>query len=242
MRKQLVTCALTVLLLGAEPPAEVKRDRHGDPLPPGAVGRLGTTRFRDDTTMIFAAVSADRKLYATSTERRLVIWDAVTGRPIQTGMPVEPWVVRASLPEYFQCVDFSPDGKALAHSVINVEPPELRLYDVGTKKLRRTITGLAGIVERVSFSPDGTLLFGIQSRRVLGIWDARSGEPVKKLTDLPPRVVDFVLSPDGKHVAVQAGEESKPLVWESHDLSTGKLVRRFDQEQGYIGNIAWLVP
>src|SRR5262245_48395611 len=107
MAKQLVTCALTLLLLGAEPPAEVKRDRHGDPLPPGAVGRLGTTRFRDDTTMIFASVTADNKLIATSTERRLVIWDAATGHPIRAGKLMMPWVVQASASDYFQGVAFS---------------------------------------------------------------------------------------------------------------------------------------
>ena len=59
-----------------------RTDRHGDLLPPGALARMGTLRFRHWAPLRGAAYSADGKLLASAgtVERQVRLWDATTGR------------------------------------------------------------------------------------------------------------------------------------------------------------------
>src|SRR5262249_26161064 len=56
-------------------------DREGDPLPPGVLARLGTTRFRHEAWVDAAAFSPDGHTLATASAGQVTLWDAATGRP-----------------------------------------------------------------------------------------------------------------------------------------------------------------
>src|SRR5262245_50639598 len=59
-------------------------DRHGDPLPAVAIGRLGTTRWRhilrDWSGFGLLSVSPDGKYVASAGDVGLRLWDAHTGK------------------------------------------------------------------------------------------------------------------------------------------------------------------
>ena len=60
---------------------EPRKDQYGDPLPPGAIARIGTVRLRSGSDIDRVALSPDAKLLVTTTEYRpLEVWDGRTGQ------------------------------------------------------------------------------------------------------------------------------------------------------------------
>jgi RNA polymerase sigma factor (sigma-70 family) len=96
----------------AAPPAQAKdeprRDRYGDPLPSGAVARLGTLRFRAPGEIETLALAPDSKTLAVSSRGGLFLFDAVSGQRLRHLLSQGP----AWRPETL--LVFSPDGKRLA--------------------------------------------------------------------------------------------------------------------------------
>jgi hypothetical protein len=83
MSRRQVKLALGLALLGgglataAAPPAQ-RWDLYGDPLPPGAVARMGSARWRGEVYRL-ALVPGGRQV-AASAGSGLVLWDLRTGR------------------------------------------------------------------------------------------------------------------------------------------------------------------
>ncbi|HEY7313317.1 MAG TPA: sigma-70 family RNA polymerase sigma factor [Gemmataceae bacterium] len=93
------------------PPAQAKdeprRDRYGDPLPPGAVVRLGSLRFRAPSEIRTMALAPNGKLLAVSSHAGLFLMDAVNGKRGKRLPTAGPHWTPESL------LAFSPDGKRL---------------------------------------------------------------------------------------------------------------------------------
>src|SRR5262249_55689112 len=89
MRRRLVTTSWAVLfqnLLALSAAAQQGPapavDRHGDALPPGALARLGTVRFRCPATSV--SYSPDGKLLAAGcADNQIRLLDAATGKEIR---------------------------------------------------------------------------------------------------------------------------------------------------------------
>jgi RNA polymerase sigma factor (sigma-70 family) len=91
-----------------QPNEERRRDRHGDPLPEGAVARLGTLRFRVPGEVEALTVSPDGKVVAASSRAGVFLFDAADGLRLRR-LPASdfPWGAAKLL-------TFSLDGKRLA--------------------------------------------------------------------------------------------------------------------------------
>src|SRR6266542_2935011 len=101
--------ALSLPLSAADPPPAKpapRLDASGDPLPPGAIARLGTARFRHGETVKSVAHSADGKVFVSSGNGGGVsLWDAATGKELRR-LELRTWGAQGAT--------LSPDSKRLA--------------------------------------------------------------------------------------------------------------------------------
>src|SRR5262245_41967152 len=119
----------------------VAADRHGDPLPSGALLRLGTLRLRNAIYLLDVAFSADGKALVTvghPPDSTVHLWDAATGKELHRF--VSRWG--------YLCARCSPDGKLLA---LGCGDGRIHLIDCATRKPVRQIRVSS---TRLAFSPD----------------------------------------------------------------------------------------
>jgi WD40 repeat protein len=93
-----------------------------------------------------------------------------------------------------------------------------------------TLRGHTSWIWRVLFSPDGRRLASVSADRTVRIWDATTGELIRRLEG---GVRPLAFSPDGKRFA--AGMEGTITVW---DLATGKH-ETFLEEKYWVGSVAF---
>jgi WD40 repeat protein len=87
---------------------EPRRDRYSDPLPPGALVRLGTVRFRAPSEIVALALAADGKTVIAASHAGVFLFDAASGRRVRR-LPMEHFLWGQGC-----LLKVSPDGKHLA--------------------------------------------------------------------------------------------------------------------------------
>jgi RNA polymerase sigma factor (sigma-70 family) len=199
--------------------ARGQRDTHGDPLPAGAVLRLGTVRLRhlrDVHTVAFD--QGGKVLLSSGDDDVLRFWDAATGRPLRR---------LADQPGEIRTFALSPDGKVLA----TPDRRGISLWDRTRMQRLRTLPR-KGWTHALLFSPDGKTLASGDGDAHVRLWDVGAG---RLLFDLPGHqtpgqarhnvVRGLAFSRDGKLLA-SCGSGKAPgggtvKVWET---ATGRLV------------------
>jgi WD40 repeat protein len=141
-------------------PAE-RRDRSGDPLPEGAVARLGTTRLRHGGPIGWFQFTPDGNTLVSQAGDGVRTWRATTGEQLHFFPGDGIRISGASL---------SPDGKLLA----TPGKSGVQVLEVATGRRFRAL-GTREVFQ-VCFSPDGkTLVAQPNHRSQVELWDAASG-------------------------------------------------------------------
>lgn len=210
-------------------------DAFGDPLPPGAVARLGTIRFRHDESRSWQfAVSPDGRTLATAAGRNLILWDMATGKQQR----------RFPLGQIIRCLAYAPDGKSVAiggedcivHRFNLVSGKETQRFD--GHQARSDPQSPSWGIWGLAFASDGNKLISWGSDKTVRVWDARNSKELRQLGDKDFGSKDWSissLSPDGKILAVSKTKPPQMRVFQGRllemllqlwNLETGKEVRQ----------------
>jgi WD40 repeat protein len=208
-----------------DPSKPPRTDLLGDPLPPGVIARLGTSRLWQPSVRRLA-FSPDAKRLATvnDVDSRwfLRMWDVTPGN--------ELWRIELPAPDKIHGIPspaFSPDSKAVA---LGCPDKTLRLWDTATGRECGRLTGHEGFVTEVAFSPDGKVLASLDTDKTIRLWDVDTGKERQQLREQggQPRVLAF--SADSKTLIAMRSSLRQPLteihtvIWTSTlwDVATGK--------------------
>src|SRR5262249_51458539 len=140
-----------------------------DPLPKGAVARIGTLRFCQ-ALPVSVAFSPDGKVLASGGyDNRIRLWDQNTGKEVRN---------LEGHKSYVNSIAFSGDGKWLASGG---QDNELILWEVATGKARHRIKGSDTPVFQIALSPNGKALASFCGQERLRLWVTATGEEIWSL-------------------------------------------------------------
>jgi WD40 repeat protein len=209
-------CGLVVVLFGVPPATgpqvEVRKDLHGDPLPPGAIARLGSKRLCAPDDIRALALSPDGKLLLSRSKDEVQAWDAGTGKLLRHRR--EPF-------HSGELLALSPDGKWFATNgnllpavcLWNTEEMNPRLFSLG----KETATCL-------QFAPRGNTFAVGTSRGQLYLADPEAGAALSAVGKLSAGATCLAWLPDGKTL-VAGDQDGNVGFWDTAaKKESGQLV------------------
>jgi RNA polymerase sigma factor (sigma-70 family) len=217
-----------------ERPAEDKgprTDALGDPLPDGAVARMGSLRLYHGAEVRRVALSPDGKLVAsTDRDGSNRLWDPATGRELDLAPDLKTAFVFAAgdrllaavrLPGGYRLTDLA-TGKAVEPEGLDVEGLKQRAEDLD----RRETPSLDGRV------------IAVRQDKGLKLLDAATRKELPALEGVPKEQGwSAAFSPDAKLLAVPY-DRPVPEVW-LWDVSTRKLLRKLKGKDYHIEHAAF---
>ena len=202
---------------------KLQLDLFGDSLPPGAMARLGSARFRTCAPHLLA-YSAEAKTLFVGNQQAITLFDATTGRPLRR-LGVEPETVCFS-------TAVSPDGKLAAIGEMDRNPSAV-VFEVSTGRQLCGLPRSDNFSTKVAgFSPDGSLLATTARPNQIRLYNSRTGKLVRSLDwepDAPhlsggPNYGDVAFMPDGKTLLASTRATGVIRIF---DVQSGRELSRF---------------
>ncbi len=188
-----------------KPIAEERVDVYGDPLPRGAIARLGTVRYRKfgDSGLHFLADS--KTLVGGSSSGSLWFMDRDSGRVVRE--------VAADM--RIGALTVSPDRKTIAavgrpDQTETLDNWALVLWDASTGERRKRVTWVESRVSRsgsLAFSPDGKTIATACDRGRIRFWDVDSCKESSNHAFLNMDIRNIAFSPDGSMLGIVSYRE-----------------------------------
>ena len=236
-------------------PRASRVDRYGDPLPEGAIARMGTTRFRHNWeggnwgTVERVSYTPDGRSLVTVGARKASVWDVVTGRLVRT--------MDADL------AAISADGKTLFAAKPGIylstrdKPGVVRAVELSSgRELRRVETARDEWFKLLSVSADGKSLAIVAVKgfmmndplpSAIVVYDTATLVERRRIAGDFQLAEDLTFSIDGRMLAVAVPDrDTTPFGHEPsassaliYDVATGVMARRFPIKGFGVGSVAF---
>ena len=162
-----------------------RADIYGEPLPSGALARMGTIQFRhpsgstknlyySPTTSV--AFAPDGQVITTGLPQSLRFWNANTGN----------FLFEIESPDFWGGQVYSPDGRFIAAPLGHLTPEKgvetyAGVWDVKTRKLHHRFppeNGFGTHIWHIAFSRDGKQLAMAHEKGAIHLWNLDTGQEV----------------------------------------------------------------
>jgi WD40 repeat protein len=190
-------------------------DRYGDPLPPGALARLGTVRYRCGVVGL-AFLPDSKTIVSAGQGHTIIMWDARTGRrlrEIDTG--------RLSIGSLMgRAVAFSRDARRIAvkgwlpDDAKSGWRPAIGIFDTNSGKILRTFERSPDdTVYAVALTPDGKMLLSQDGNGRLRVEEVETSQELRRQQFPRDIGVGLALSADGRTVALASNSDAHKLLF-----------------------------
>jgi WD40 repeat protein len=219
------TLGLLLAANDASPARAAQRtDQLGDPLPPGAIARLGSSRWRQGGQVCALSFSADGKTVAAGSFHGTVnFWEAATGKRLGQLKTPQPLL---------DALAFAPDGRTLV--TCTQQGNQIRTWEVATGKEGRAFEKPADRVRALGYSGD-TLLAVSWEENALIVHAVSTGKELRRLHAHTKAVLFSAFSADGKTLAAAPRDGTLRLL----RMPDGEEVRRLGEGRRRVTALAF---
>lgn len=194
-----------------------------DPLPKGALLRMGSSRLAHGNWLTSVRFSADDRWVGTADADGVIrLWETATGKLLW-----EPKLTGRT-------IAFSPDGRTLA--IGGYYNREITLWDLQTNEAVLEIPQNARAME---FSKDGSLLAAAGQDKIPRVWNAKTGKLVREFKGHLNELFAVAFSPDGNRLASGGGspgrsQDNEIRIWET---ATGRELMQLADDNEHLKSL-----
>lgn len=216
---------LAIIAVAAEKKV-VPTDCYGDPLPEGAIARMGTVRGRMPGLVNACVYSPDGKmLVADGGDAAIHLFDAATRQPLRQLHQHKMTVT---------CLAFSPNGKMLASGS---KDGDLCLWDWPSGKVLRRFSAHKKGVRVLAFAGTGKFLASGGEDERVRLWDVATGHELRQYQGHKEIVTAVAVSPDGRLVA--SGNQFHYDTVHLWDAASGRLLQQHKAKVDWVQSLAF---
>jgi serine/threonine protein kinase len=155
--------------------------------------------FKRNDASVWSAVFAgsEDRIAAAGHDWTVALW--------QTGSPSAPEALLQGHENAVQALAVDPAGRWLASGSAD---STVKLWNLETREVRRTLRGRGDFISSLSFTPDGSTLAAGSLDGSIRLWSATTGRGLRTLNNHSARVTSIAFTPNGEVLASAAEDGS----------------------------------